>query len=104
MTEYMVYPEYENKILFRVAPSSRRYWPDIRSRWRVCGSSRARRKSARQSIVSEASEIWSGIRLARARTPRPIRIFPSPSHQASLGIRRRQDSSSGAGTCVPAFG
>ena len=28
MTEYMVYPEYENKILFRVAPSSRRYRPE----------------------------------------------------------------------------
>ena len=27
MTEYMVYPECDNKILFRVAPSSRRYWP-----------------------------------------------------------------------------
>ena len=30
MTEYMVYPEYENKILFRVAPSSRRYRPSAR--------------------------------------------------------------------------
>lgn len=33
MTEYIIYPECENKILFRVAPSSRRYRPDIRSRW-----------------------------------------------------------------------